>query len=180
MPPTKLSEHLKRRHLNINLYSGIYISNDTATFALWNLSGQMVGYQTYNPCGVKKQRGVNFGEEFKYFTWITKQHRCRSLAVWGLETMAYKPNILFLTEGIFDACRLHNHNMPALAVLGNNPASLCNWLQMIPRYIIAILDPDDSGLKLAKYANAFHKMKDCDLGDAPEHTVQQIVFRFAS
>mgnify|MGYP003413969690 CR=1 FL=1 len=48
-------DHLKSRYLNTNLHrTWLDENNYLATFPLWNLSNQLVGYQKYNPKGDKK------------------------------------------------------------------------------------------------------------------------------
>lgn len=39
-----MKTHLAARGLDPTRYSGVFVADDSVTFALWNLSGQMVGY----------------------------------------------------------------------------------------------------------------------------------------
>lgn len=52
-------EHLKQRSLNPNLYSGVWLGEEenTVTFGMWNLSGQLVGFQQYRPLAGKGRGG---------------------------------------------------------------------------------------------------------------------------
>ena len=50
-----LKEHLKSRHLDLELHRPVLDEAEgVVTFYLWNLSGQLVGYQQYRPSGEKK------------------------------------------------------------------------------------------------------------------------------
>jgi len=122
------------------------MTDEVAVFYLWNLSGQMVGYQQYRPLGDKEQ--CNDPEVGKYYTYAKD-----SIAVFGLETYFYRNDILFLTEGVFDAVKLHALGLPAFAVLSNNPKKIQSWLYALPRYIVAVCDNDAAGKKLAKCGN---------------------------
>ncbi len=117
-----------------------------ATFYLWNLSGQLVGYQQYRPNGEKKAQ--NSPREGKYFTYKKQP----TVAVWGVESLHLTPNVVFLTEGLFDAARLTERGYSALAVLSNNPSpDLANWLKCLNRRVVAVCDDDAAGRKLAKF-----------------------------
>lgn len=132
-------DHLIKRHMNIGLYSGAYVDDVSATFALWNLSGQMVGYQTYRP-DKPKLRGRDFDPaEMRYYTYISRYGGADpAITAWGLETL-YWPGPVFLCEGIFDACRLHSHGFSALALLGSNPIHLRSWLNTLPHKLISVV-----------------------------------------
>jgi hypothetical protein len=50
-----IKTHLKQRHLDLELHRPILDEElNIATFLLYNLSGQLVGYQQYQPEGCKK------------------------------------------------------------------------------------------------------------------------------
>jgi hypothetical protein len=50
-----IKTHLKQRHLDLELHRPILDEElNIATFLLYNLSGQLVGYQQYNSLGDKK------------------------------------------------------------------------------------------------------------------------------
>lgn len=137
---SKLSEHLKERHLNIDLYDGVYLNEEErlVTFLLWNLSGKLVGYQRYKPDADKK--APNDPRESRYFTRVGGSTRNRHLAVWGLESLSWRPDILVVCEGIFDACRFHNESIPAVALLSSNDSRYKNWLECLDRKLYAALD----------------------------------------
>ena len=99
-------KHLLERGLNPELYT-VSWDEETACFALWNLSGQWVGYQQYRPFAPKTCH--NDPREGRYFTWAKNR-----LAVWGLETWDFRQDLLFVTEGVFDACKLHNLGLPEI------------------------------------------------------------------
>jgi DNA primase len=168
-------EHLKARHLDLNLHRPVVDEVDRiATFFLYNLSGQVVGYQQYRPEGEKKPQ--NSPKEGKYFTYRRKD----TIGVWGLESLALNSKVVFLTEGIFDACRLTKLGATAFAVLTNNPSpDLRNWLYMLNRKVVAVCDNDNAGKKLAKFGHEAVFTEDSDLGDAPESYVKELLARYS-
>lgn len=163
-----LEEHLKSRHFDTTKH--VYWANNDeglVTLPLWNLSGQLKGYQRYRPEGDKK--AFNNPTLGKYFTRATKDTVC----VWGLESWN-SSNTLFLTEGVFDACRLTKLGCSALALLTSDPhSSGKRWLSIVRemRPVVAVCDNDKAGLKLAKYGHKAHVVSEGDLGDASEEYV---------
>lgn len=145
---------MQDRNFNVKLYSQVWIdeSNKRVTFPLWNLSGQLIGYQQYAP-NKKRVSGGKNKEEQKYFTYVTKIDRRVELAVWGLETLNPKLRTIYLVEGIFKACRLHNYGLNSLALLGNNPLHLKTWLHTLGYKLIALCDGDIAGQELTKFGD---------------------------
>lgn len=150
-----------------SLYSGITISEDegVVTVLLYNLSGEVVGYQTYNPGAPKVH--IDDYRLARYFTWVSRNDKHAKLAVWGLETVNWLSDTVFLTEGIFDASRLHWHGIPALAVLGNNPSHLTTWLNTMPWKTVSCVQGDKAGRKLGKHSNHLNILlpESKDVGD---------------
>jgi hypothetical protein len=149
--------------------------NGIATFLLYNLSGQLVGYQRYNPRGDKKDHSNSLMA--KYYNYVIKLSKdgkgTSAIAVWGLEDIDMSSPYLFVTEGIFDAVKLKNMGISAIAVLSNNPIHLKPWLMALQKKIIAVLDHDDSGSKLKSIAD-FHITTPepyKDLGEMPDEEV---------
>ena len=169
-----LTEHLRSRHLDLELHRPMLDEvEDVATFYLWNLSGQLVGYQQYRPLGEKKPQ--NNPKEGKYFTYRKQP----TLAVWGVESLKY-PGSVFVCEGVFDACRLTEMGCAAVAVLSNNPTSdLANWLACLNRRVVAVCDNDSAGRKLAKFGDDVVFTYEKDLGDSSEDYVKSLVLHYA-
>jgi hypothetical protein len=86
-----------------------WLGEDTATVPLWNLSGQLVGYQQYRPNASKEAK--NDPREGRYFTRLARDR----VGVWGLESWSFS-DTLFLCEGVFDACKVTWLGYSALAV----------------------------------------------------------------
>lgn len=152
-----------------------------AYFFLYNLSGQLVGYQQYNPAG-SKDVGHHFRSDeskkdlMKYYTYVTgkTKDKTKEIAVWGLDTYNKDIPYLFIVEGIFDASSLHNAKVPAIAVLANDPDDkLMGWLKTLPQKRIAICDNDDAGRKLAKAGNVAYTVPSPykDLNEMPQNEV---------
>ena len=151
--PLEMLKHLESRWLDVAKYPNVTVTEEMVTFPLFNFSNKMVGIQIYNPTQPKKEVGDPRLQ--KYFSYVTKPCASKNaeLAVWGLETVHWDDPILFLTEGIFDAARLHYFGLPAVAVLSNNPTHLSGWLMALPSTKIACVQGDAAGKKLAKFGD---------------------------
>lgn len=169
-----MKEHLKSRHLDLELHRPMVDELDrVATFYLWNLSGQLVGYQQYRPEGEKKPQ--NNPKEGKYFTYRSQP----TVAVWGVESLHFGGPV-FLCEGVFDACRLTERGASALAVLSNNTGwDLKNWLGCLNIPVVAVCDNDEAGRKLAKFGHAAVFCEEKDLGDSSPEFVTTLLQRFS-
>ena len=175
----QMNEHLLSRWFDVAKYPNVTVTHDCVTFPLYNMSGRMVGYQTYNPSQPKHEVGDPRLQ--KYFSWVTKPCASKNaeLAVWGLETVSWTDEVLFLTEGVFDACRLHWHGLPAVACLSNNPVHLCSWLAALPSKKVACVQGDNAGRQLAKYGDTQVWLPESkDVGDLTEHELLQLFARW--
>lgn len=175
---TNIRQHLLDRHLNLELHQPILDEElNIATFLLYNQSEQIVGYQQYNPNGDKKI----FNERLKgyYYTYLNK--KCPTVSVWGIESLNLSTGPIFLTEGIFDACRLTWFGCSAIATLCNSPPKdYKNWLSMLNRPIIAVCDNDKAGLALTHFADSYVIVPDGkDLGDSSDAYVQSLITKFS-
>lgn len=172
-----LKEHLLHRHLNLELHRPFLDEQlNIATFYCWNLSGQLVGYQQYNPNGDKKI--FNNKLEGKYYTYRKQP----TVVVWGVESLYQSDGVVYLTEGIFDAARMTNIGQSALASLANNPPKdYKNWLQLLNRPVVAVCDNDVAGKKLAKFGDYVEVVPDGkDLGESSDAYVQYLLNKYAT
>lgn len=170
----RLKDHLKSRHVDFNLHNPILDEQEfVATFYLWNVSGQIVGFQQYRPlCNKKKNNSPRDG---RYFTY----RRDDTVAVWGVESLHLTPHLLFLTEGIFDAARLTESGCSAIAVLSNDPRrDLRNWLKILNRVIVVVCDNDKAGKKLADFGDVVVYTKEKDLGESSNEFIVSLVEKF--
>ncbi|QGT54831.1 hypothetical protein b23_0216 [Synechococcus phage B23] len=170
-----LTEHLKQRHLNIELHRPIICESEyVATFLIYNLSGQIVGYQKYRPQGCKKT--FNCAEKSKYYTY----RKLPTVTIWGVESLKFHSKCIFLTEGIFGAARMTNIERSALAVLSNDcPKDYVNWLQMLNRPIVSVCDNDSAGKKLSKFGNYVEIVPDIkDLGESSDDYVSYLIDKY--
>lgn len=148
-----LISHLKGRGIDPDkTHIVIDEKNQDVYFYLYNLSGQLVGYQKYNPHNQKQVKPGMDPRLAKYFTWVSDEGTGKLIAVWGLESLnVMEDEYVFITEGIFDIARVHEAGHPGVAVLCNNPSdSLKNWLHILPQKKIVIYDNDSAGIKLKK------------------------------
>lgn len=169
-----ITQHLESRHLNLALHRPIIDEAErTATFLLYNLSGQIVGYQQYKPDKDKLRK--NNPKDGRYFTYQGKA----TVAVFGIESLHLTPHIVFIVEGIFDAARLTNRGVSAIAVLSNNPTQdTKNFLYSLGRMIVAVCDNDSAGKKLAKLGHVAVLTEGKDLGDSDEAFIDNLLSRF--
>lgn len=203
----KVEKNLKERHLDPSRYN-VSWDKEVASFLLFNLSGQIVGYLNYRPdadkvanndmllsryyAHVSKAHRLVPAEDKDYkwynkvpvlnrffgkaYPWAKRRERRRFFAVWGLETFYYRHDILFVVEGLFDAVRLHNLNLPAIAVLSNDPKAMKPWRRTLPRHVVCICDGDKAGRKLGKLGDeAVFLPEGRDLGDMTDAEVYEVV-----
>ena len=172
---TDIEQHLKDRGVDLSKVR-VHLDRDNqiATFPLYNLSGQMVGYQRYNPNGIKK-RGNDL--RHKYYSYIAPEGDKSKLAVWGSENIDPKNPNLYATEGIFDAIKLMNAGLPVIATLTNDPKQLKSLFGALNKHIVVVTDNDVAGKKLAKYGDEHYTVPDGhnDLGDMTQEEVNKFV-----
>ncbi len=172
-----IRRHLKERHVDLDRTRLVIDDKtDQATFLCFNLLGQLIGFQKYNPHGEKAHH--NKRETSKYFTCVSERHRYAQ--AWGLDTLHYRSDVLYVTEGVFDAVRLHNLNLPAIATFTNSPPdALRDYLRLLPHKIVGILDNDSnaSGSKLEGFCDEFYYTPDPykDLGEMPESALLRFI-----
>lgn len=179
---TSLKRHLEERGLTaLSPAPHLCEVERVATFPLFNLSGEFVGYQTYRPDAPKQSKSLA-RRLLRYFTWVTKPFGCRragsKLAVWGTETLNRLGPVV-VTEGVFDACKAHAAGYAAVACLSNDPQQLKNFFNFLSqtRTVVAVCDDDDAGRKLAKLA---HKSVNPpwgfkDLGEMPQELATEFL-----
>ena len=144
-----LEQHLRDRHLDLSLHRPwMDHVEGVVTFPLWNLSGQLVGYQQYRP-GASKDKS-NDPRAGRYFTFRKQPTH----TVWGVESLHLTPGLVAVTEGVFDAARLTSRGVSAVAVLSNDPVrDLKNWFSSLGRVVVAVCDNDVAGRRLAKFGD---------------------------
>lgn len=168
-------QHLQDRYYDVRHFP-ILGANDTErsiTFPLWNLSGQLVGYQVYRPDADKTKK--NDPREGRYFTRVKDQR----IGVWGLESF-YDSEELFIFEGIFDASKVNDLCHVSTIAITTSTASpqLKGWLWMLrqQRPVISVGDGDPGGLKMKSLGHRFHQMPEgIDMGDSSEDDVRKII-----
>jgi hypothetical protein len=165
--------HLKERGIDPDKTQLIIDEESGDTFFfLYNFSGQMVGYQKYNPKWPKSgqdRKKLGDPRKTKYYNWVGDEPEGKKIAVWGLESINITDKYIFITEGIFDIARAHEAGFPGVAVLCNDPnPQLGFWLKTLPQTKIVIYDNDvnKAGEKLIKLGDySFCVPKGKDLND---------------
>ena len=163
--------HLKDRGVDTDK-TRVIIDDESGDsfFFLYNLTGQMVGYQKYNQKFDKKgQNSKTLGDprDTKYYNWVGSEDYGKKVAVWGLETYKFTDKYIFITEGIFDIARAHQVGYPGIAVLCNDPApQIKKWLETLPQTKVVIYDNDKAGEVLRSLGNySFSVESGKDLND---------------
>lgn len=173
-----IHSHLSSRFLDTNLHRTLIDEEEqVATFFLYNLSGQIVGYQQYRPLGEKYD--YQNPKTGKYYTYRNSDYP--TVALFGLESYHFTPDILFVVEGVFDAARLTSKGVSCVATLCNNPPKdYCNFFSCLPRKVVIICDGDDAGSELTKFGDNYIVVPEefKDLGAAPDDYVNFVVERF--
>lgn len=172
-----IRQHLMSRGLNPDSHSVIIDdANDIASFLLYNLSGQITGYQQYNPRGSKDHRNDEKNrDQLRYYTFVGAEGSHKKLSIWGLETVEMSDRVIFVTEGVFDAVKLQNAGLPAVAVLANDPKPLQAFFVALGKRVIAILDRDRAGQRLASISDQALNVPEPyhDLGEMPQDSVNR-------
>jgi DNA primase len=172
-----VTEYLRRRHLDLDLHRPVVNEAErTATFFLYNLSGQLVGFQQHRPDAGKTPQKLG-PREAQYFTYRKQPTH----GVWGLESFHLSDGPVFVTEGVFDAARLTAVGQTAMATCCNDPQrDLGNWLQSLARPVVVVTDNDEAGKKLAKFGNyvEYCPEEGQDLGDCPQEFVDFLVRKY--
>lgn len=180
---TTVKQHLIGRYCNPDLYpNSIIIDEDNriVTFLLWNWSGQLVGYQQYRPDNTEKH--IKNNPEKRYYTFLGEEGETfnkakKRLGVFGLQTLKLFPNgPVYLTEGVFNATRMHWNKKAALAMLSNDPKHLKSFLSLVHRKKIALCDGDGGGKRLAKFGDeAIHCPAGTDINSMTEFEFNHII-----
>lgn len=170
-----INEHLKKRGINRERqHVVIDKERQIATFLLYNLSGMLVGYQTYNPNGLNrtKERSLK-----RYFTYVGKEGLTSKIAVWGLDTITNDKCYMFVTEGVFDIAKIHNFGEQGVAVLSNCPKHVKPWICAMGKFVIAIKDSDKAGSKLDVISDVGFSVptKYKDIGDMPQEEANEFL-----
>ena len=160
--------HLKERGIDPDK-TKVIIDEESGDsfFFLYNLSGQIVGYQKYNSKYPKVGQNKLDTGMTKYYNWVTSEDKSKMIAVWGLETYKITDKYLFITEGNFDIARAHEAGYSGIAVLCNDPSlQVSYWLKTLPQIKIVIYDNDKAGQKLKKLGDySFSTQSGKDLND---------------
>lgn len=147
---------LKRRCDPLNYSVWLDEAERCAYFPLWNLTGQMVGYQKYSPWAPKNEKNNLPPGERKYYTYLGKEgdeypkNGKHKVGFFGLDKLKASDKTVVVVEGVFDAIRLINEGVPTLALLSNDPKRFRPFFRALNKRVVAVCDNDTAGRKLAK------------------------------
>ncbi|AXC41403.1 DNA primase [Salmonella phage S147] len=155
MTVDELKQHLLSRGFDSDKYHCWLSPYGWLTVPLYDFSGMLRGYQTYNPSAAKGHGKCP--SEAKYFTHSSTQ------CLWGLETLTGNEGLVLVAESVFKAVALHNAGYAALAMLGSSPSkALLKQLKLQPFKVVAVGDNDSAGEKFARKLNGFVSPVDVD------------------
>lgn len=126
-------------------YGWVDYDEEVFTVPLWNLSGQLKGYQQYRWDSDKSKSKKNNPKEGRYFTY----RKSEDLTVFGLDHLN-DDRYLFVVEGIFEAIAAISLGFNCIAVLSNNPTYLKEWLICTGKEIVPLCQDDIAGRMLGK------------------------------
>lgn len=161
---TEFEEHLTYRSFGMighgmddKEFAWVNFSTEVVTFPLWNLSGELLGYQEYK-WNKPKTRG-NHPKDQKYFTYLPKE----TIGLYGLQLLpeGYKGTI-YLVEGIWEVIMGWAYNIPCIAMLGSDNKQAMNWVKSLPNKVRPLCQPDKAGKKLAKFGEPIYLEGDLD------------------
>ncbi len=166
-------DHLSSRGINPDVTYFVHDEESNNTyFFLYNLSGDCVGYQKYNPNNPKEG---GLGWMGRYFTKVHKEATGHSkIAVYGLETYDFKKDYFFVAEGVFDIIKIHNMGEPGITNLGCSLSRQAkNWYNSLSQKKIVIQDRDDAGTELGAIGDWIYTVPEPykDLGEMPQQEV---------
>lgn len=163
--------HLASRKFNPSLYSNVCVDNENRvmTVYMYTDTGICKGYQQYRPDADKLAK--NSPRDGRYFTWVTDGY----FASWGAETMIYRPDVVIIVEGIFDACRLHNFGIPALATFGSYNTQFKNYLACLSRSVYTINDRNGVNSKFKCFKNLEIPNHRNDVGECSDTELLQLL-----
>jgi len=153
-------------------------NENVAYFPLYNLSGRLVGYQRYNPTGVKgKDSYKELDENKKYYTYVIRENTDRNvpyIAMFGLHTLKRHKNYIFVVEGIFDAVKIMKLGEPVIAVLANKPKPLRNFFFCLQKITIGILDAGETNNPVCDICFSVPNSYK-DVGEMPQEKVNEFI-----
>ena len=134
------------------------------------MSGISIGYHAYRPHLGKTTR--NDEKTGRYFTYVSEGN----LALFGVETLNYRDDIVCIAEGLFDVNKIHNAGIPALGIFSSHISKkLLSQLKLLNRRIVAIIDNDGKS-KLGRYAHSTLTTPiSKDLGDADYYETKFVI-----
>lgn len=173
-----ITEHLKKRHFHIEKYSSVHVSEEhgKAYFMLYGFSGEVVGYQCYTPENPKKGSHLTDAER-RYCTYITKEDGAVKRTAFGLERITPETKTIYIVEGVFDACRLHELGLCALALLGSDIEAIKEQFFLLGRELVPVCEGDEAGLKLSglsTHGRVVYLPTGMDLGDMTGREIKSL------
>lgn len=148
-----------------------------ATFLLYGLKSQrLLGYQTYNPKSLEKK--VNDPLGGRYFTYQPRTKSSGDYAVFGSE-YTKGSEVVFITEGVFEAVRLIEMGYDSIAVLCSSPPEgMVRELHRRWKRVVWCGDNDKAGNNSSLVDNSERMCFNEDLDEVDEQTLVREISKF--
>jgi len=172
----QVEDHLRTRGVDPSKIRAIVDEESgTATFLLYNLSGQIVGYQRYTP-GAPKSGNSNPTLN-RYFTRVTRTHKSKMIHAWGINRITTATRRVYIVEGIFDAVKIVNAGRVGIAILTSNPKFIKEWLSLLNVELVGIQDNDEKRQSGWSFLDRIEVTPDPykDLGEMPQSEVNSFL-----
>lgn len=171
-----IDKELERRWVN---RVKVFVDRDNcrATFLLYGLkSERLLGYQTYNPKSLDKKS--NDPLNGRYFTYQPRTKHSGDYAVFGSEYVEGR-DIVFITEGIFEAVRLIEMGYDAIAVLCSSPPEgMVREIHRRWKKVVWCGDNDKAGNSSSLVDNSERMCFNKDLDEVDEQTLVSEISKF--
>ncbi len=155
--------------MNPDLYPYKAITDEVATFSLYDFNGSLSGFQQYRPLGPKK---LQSNPEGKYFAYVPEGR----VGIFGLESWDFSETI-YLVGGLFKAATLNRLGYTALHVSAVSYKALKPQLRLLCRPYLAIGDNDDEGRTFVARYGGFTSPVDVD--EMSDHDVLRMLENYA-
>jgi hypothetical protein len=177
---TDFQQHLRERGLNEHIAAWVSQEEEIVRFPVWTIDGKLIGYQRYNWAAGKLRSNAIHG---RYITKVNPAYK--EVAFWGAEFKDLSPDIIFYTEGVWDAIRIINCGYTCYAIFTCSPSrQLKEHMSLLNRNRRQIMvgDNDDNkaGMRARGFAPEFFLCPKSDPGAMTPEECKEWLHRVAN
>lgn len=164
--------HLIQRCKNYpEIFGVVDHENEIFTRYIYNLSGEIIGYQRYN---WRADKFKNNDPKGRYYTYVSKVDNKTELCVMGLETFDSRRHIIYVVEGGFEQASAVSCGFNCVATLTNTTKRIDGWLKTNHLTSVALCQPDKASMLLARNTD-YHIVLPKDLDDLTYDELQELI-----